>query len=42
MPTTDHTFESACREHLDRFFLAHPDPVLQQRTAKALRSLLRQ
>ncbi|MEX0744879.1 MAG: DUF6398 domain-containing protein [Phycisphaeraceae bacterium] len=39
MTITDPTFESACREHLDRFFTAHPDPVLQQRAMKALRLL---
>ncbi|MEX0654159.1 MAG: DUF6398 domain-containing protein [Phycisphaeraceae bacterium] len=39
MTMTDHTFESACREHLDHFFTAHPDPVLQQRAMKALRLL---
>lgn len=39
MTVPDRTFESACREHLDRFFLAHPDPVLQQRAMKALRLL---
>ncbi|MEX2388696.1 MAG: DUF6398 domain-containing protein [Phycisphaeraceae bacterium] len=39
MTTTDHAFESLCREHLDRFFLVYPDPVLQQRSMKALRML---
>ena len=39
MTATDPAFESACRRHLDRFFTAHPDLVLQQRTLKALRLL---
>lgn len=39
MTTTDPAFESACREHLDRFFVAYPEPVLQQRAIKALRLL---
>lgn len=39
MTATDQQFESSCREHLDRFFAAHPDPVLHQRAMKALRLL---
>jgi len=39
MPATDREFESACREHLDRFFGAHPDAVMQKRALKALRLL---
>jgi len=32
-------FESACREHIDRFFAAHPDEAVQKRAHKALRLL---
>ncbi|MBI1373365.1 MAG: hypothetical protein GC159_11595 [Phycisphaera sp.] len=32
-------FELACREHIDRFFAAHPDPAMQKRAHKALRLL---
>lgn len=41
MTTTDEfrAFESACREHLNRFFVAYPDPVRQQKSMKALRLL---
>lgn len=39
MTATDHAFESACREHLNRFYAAHPDAVMQKRALKALRLL---
>ena len=29
----------ACREHLDRFFATHPNPVLEERATKALEFL---
>jgi len=32
-------FEDACREHIDRFFAAHPDSAMQERAHKALRLL---
>lgn len=39
MPATDREFESACRNHLDRFFAAHPNAAIQKRALKALRLL---
>lgn len=39
MTATDPAFESACREHLDRFFAAYPDALHQERALKALRLL---
>jgi hypothetical protein len=32
-------FEDACREHLERFFSAHPDAAMQKSALKALRFL---
>jgi len=32
-------FEAACREHIDRFFSAHPDSAMQKRAHKALHLL---
>ncbi|MEI8194373.1 MAG: DUF6398 domain-containing protein [Phycisphaerae bacterium] len=32
-------FEADCRAGLDRYFAAHPDPVMEQRAMKVLRLL---
>ena len=39
MNASDHDLESACRQHLVRFFAAHPDAVLQKRALRAVRFL---
>ena len=39
MNASSHDLESACREHLVRFFVAHPDAVLKKRALRALRFL---
>lgn len=39
MTTISTEFESACREHLDRFFATYPNAVMQQRALHALRLL---
>jgi len=39
MSATTTTFESNCREHLDRFFAAYPNAALEKQTHKALRLL---
>lgn len=39
MTATSTEFESACREHLDRFFTIYPDALMQQRALHALRLL---
>ncbi len=39
MKALSHDLESACREHLLRFFAAHPDATLQKRALRALRFL---
>ena len=39
MNAPDHDLESACREHLVRFFAAHPNAALQKRVLRALRFL---
>lgn len=39
MIATTIDFESHCRSHLDRFFAAHPDAIMEKRAHKALRLL---
>lgn len=39
MKPLNHDLESACREHLQQFFAAHPDTALQKRALTALRFL---
>lgn len=39
MNTSDRDLESACRQHLVRFFAAHPDPAIQDCALRALRFL---
>ena len=39
MNASDHDLESACREHLVRFFAARPNAALQKRVLRALRFL---
>ena len=34
-----HSVETACKEHLDRFFASYPDSALQKRATKAARFL---
>jgi len=39
MDPANHDLESACREHLLRFFAAHPAAALRKRALRALRLL---
>ena len=39
MNASDRDLESACREHLVHFFVAHPNASLQKRALRALRFL---
>ncbi len=39
MNRSDRDLESACREHVLRFFAAHPDATLEKRALRALRFL---
>jgi hypothetical protein len=39
MSASEQDLEFACREHLERFFTAHPNAVLQKRAMRALRFL---
>jgi hypothetical protein len=39
MDTPNDDLESACREHLVRFFVAHPDAALEERAMRAVRFL---